>query len=264
MNRFISKKQAKFNQMSNLNKFSVIFKGVLTDLLHPTIEDIKVLYDEYFKSIVLFNITPSRPSTIHQEATLNFSDYMNIVRRHEVKEMVKVGPYLITLNTAKVAHVYNRFERKLVGLLNSDIKWDIKTLMHNVTRNSVIVIFVKQELNRRKSIQCCEVKIKDFSNLHDRRSFKNIFETEDILYPGYIEFDEPTKMAVTKTSNPPTLKIWSLKDYSLMFSLPPEEAEYAFEVRFAQGLVILIKKTNEFNVNFDIIDPDSGVLLKRF
>lgn len=104
--------------------------------------------------------------------------------------------------------------------------------------------------------------VSDFNKMHDQRVFKEIFVTEDILYPGYIEFDEPTKMAVTKTSSPATLKIWSLDTYKLLYSLPPDEAEYAFEVRFAKELVILIKKLNEFSVSFDIIDPLCGFLLK--
>ena len=98
--------------------------------------------------------------------------------------------------------------------------------------------------------------------MYDSKVFKEIFTSEDILYPGYIEFDEPTWMAVTKTSYPPSLKIWSLKNYKLMYSLPPDEAEFAFEVRFAKGLVILIKKINEFSVSFDVVDPCTGVLLK--
>ena len=264
MNKFFSRKQAVHSNMSSLKKVETTFNGVLTGLLAPSEEDIKRMFNEYFNTTSLPAITPVRYSRENHESSLNFPEYRNYVRRHEVKEMIKVGPYLVTLNTAKVAHVYNRFERNFVGILNSDIRWDIKTLMHNFTRNSIIVIYVKQTLSRRKSIQCCEVKVKDFSNLQDKKSFRDIFATEEILYPGYIEFDEPTKMAVTKTSNPPTLKIWSLKDYSLMFSLPPDDAQYAFEVRFAQGLVILIKKTSEFNVNFDIIDPDSGTLLKKF
>lgn len=68
--------------------------------------------------------------------------------------MLKIGPYLITLNTAKIAHVFNRFEQKLVGILNSDVLWDIKTLMYNASRKSVIVIYVKRGRVRRKSIQC--------------------------------------------------------------------------------------------------------------
>jgi hypothetical protein len=71
-------------------------------------------------------------------------------------------------------------------------------------------------------------------------------------------------MAVTKTSYPASLKIWSLDTYKLMYSLPPDEAENAFEVRFAKDLVILIKKVNDFSVSFDIVDPWCKMLLKRF
>ena len=193
----------------------------------------------------------------------SYFNYKSIVTRNEIKEILNIEPYLITLNTAKVAHVYNKYTEQLIGILNVDIDWDIKTLMFNIARESVIVIYVKkQRVTARKAIQCCEVKRKDFGKLNDRKVYKQIFTSEEILYPGYIEFDEPTKMAVTKTSYPPSLKIWSLLDYKMLFSLSPDEAEYAFEVRFAQKLVILIKKVNDFQVAFDIIEPKTGSTIK--
>lgn len=133
------------------------------------------------------DIDPVRPIRRTQEqVSLDFSEYNKKLQRFEIKELLKVGPYMITLNIGKIAHVFNRYDHKLVGVLNSDILWDIKTLMYNATRKSVIVIYVKREPTRRKSIQCCELLIKDFERMHDYRAFKNIFTSEEILYPGYI------------------------------------------------------------------------------
>lgn len=73
-------------------------------------------------------------------------------------------------------------------------------------------------------------------------SYEPILATETIKYPGYIEFDEPTKMAVTKTKNPDTLKIWCLESYALLMSLSPEKARMIYEVRFGDKIVMFIRQ----------------------
>ena len=62
-------------------------------------------------------------------------------------------------------------------------------------------------------------------------------------------------MAVTKSSNPKTLKIWSLEDYTQLLSLSPDDAEKVMEVRFGEKLVMLISKVNQKIVNFEVYDP---------
>ena len=138
--------------------------------------------------------------------------------------------------------------------------------MINANRKSVIVIYVAHSLlvNQVKAIQVLEIKFSDLKHLDNPSSFKPIFHWEKIVYPGYIEFDEPTKMAITKTSSPYTLKIWSLIDYSLLYSLPPEEAENSVEVRFGEKLIMLISRKDTFEVNFRIINPDTKQQLRDF
>jgi len=122
--------------------------------MSPDTETIKELFEKYVESTLYDDVHPVRHiRAMEEQSAFDFPQYYNLIKKCEVKEMIKVGPYLITLNTAKVAHVYNRYERKLVGVLNSDILWDIKTLMYNAGRKAVIVIYVKRERSRRKSIQ---------------------------------------------------------------------------------------------------------------
>ncbi|CAI2366255.1 unnamed protein product [Moneuplotes crassus] len=268
MNNLVRNKHKLFGEMSKVQRIKSKGFELMTEF-SPKKEDIKILYEKYVEEAMYQDVDPAAEFNGEVPPILDIDEYTDKLDKFEIKELLKIGPYLITLNTNKIAHVYNRYEQKLVGILNADLLWDIKTLMYNAVRKSIIVIYVKRQPEgstsiRRKAIQCCEISIENFGHLCDSKKFKDIFTSEEILYPGYIEFDEPTSMAVTKTSEPSSLKIWSLKNYKLMYSLPPDEATYAFEVRFAKGLVILIKKVNDESVSFDVVDPSTGILLKSF
>lgn len=153
MFKYRNRKQQQLQKLTKLEKLKA--KGFrLTAHLIPDLEGIKHLYDKYMEATMFDDIDPVRPIRRTQDqVSLDFSEYNKKLQRFEIKELLKIGPYMITLNIGKIAHVFNRFDHKLVGVLNSDILWDIKTLMYNATRKSVIVIYVKREPTRRKSIQ---------------------------------------------------------------------------------------------------------------
>jgi hypothetical protein len=70
-------------------------------------------------------------------------------------------------------------------------------------------------------------------------------------------------MAITKTSAPNTLKIWSLLDYSMLYSLSPDDAENSVEVRFGEQLIMLISRKESLEVNFRIINPFTREMLRN-
>ena len=84
------------------------------------------------------------------------------------------------------------------------------------------------------------------------------------MHPGYIEFDEPTKMAVTWTCvfDWFTLKIWSLADYRILYSFKPVDAAWIKEIWFSDGLVMTISKLEDWWVSFEIYDPVKRLMLR--
>lgn len=129
----------------------------------------------------------------------------------KVNEILLTKKYIITLNEWNSTHVFNILTGEFLGSLNLLPTWDVKNLLINFSRKSVIVIYTNQTFNSQKTaFEVVEVEIKCLGNFNSLDNFLPIFIWENIVHPGYIEFDEPTKMAVTKSINPITLKIWSL------------------------------------------------------
>ena len=71
-------------------------------------------------------------------------------------------------------------------------------------------------------------------------------------------------MVVTKTSEPHTLKIWSLKDYKMLMAIPPDEAAKSIEVRFGDRMIVLIQKTKPGQLLFKILDIERKNFVKEF
>lgn len=151
---------------------------------------------------------------------------------HSLSHSTRTCKSIPSLTLTRVAHVFKQDTSQPVGMLNYFLNWDIKTLMHNKARNSVLIIYIPNE--RERSIKVCEIKQSDMLDLDKETSFTHIFPREHIMHPGYVEFDEPSLMAVTKTSEIPSLKVWDLRNYTCMMNLSMEESQSVFEVRFGK------------------------------
>lgn len=98
----------------------------------------------------------------------------------------------------------------------------------------------------------------------------NLFETESLRWPGFVEFDDVNGKVLTYSATDKIYKIWDLVNYTHMYSIEEDGIQ---EIKISPGIMLLIyNRTDEdknpsngtCSVPLKILSIETGKTLKSF
>lgn len=82
-----------------------------------------------------------------------------------------------------------------------------------------------------------------------------VFKDFILKYPDFIEFDDLNKKIVTMHSDESVLRVWDIKNYSLMYVMQNERLD---EFKICNGVILLILQKEETKIPFQIHNVHTG------
>jgi hypothetical protein len=88
-----------------------------------------------------------------------------------------------------------------------------------------------------------------------------LFAGEELKVPGFVEFDDCNKKVMTRCARTKTFKLWSLHDYSLLFSISDSLIQ---EVRLTCSLLLLIYPPLQSFLPMKLVSAEDGRFLNAY
>lgn len=185
--------------------------------------------------------------------------------RAKIVEIVSSAELVFCLTQSGICIAYERNSLREIGSLNHDYDDVIRSLFLNRKNQSLITVSVTQADNF-TSLKCRSTPLSAFLEGKEK-SGTSIFESESLKWPGFVEFDDVNGKVLTYSvdNDEKLFKIWSLKDYKLLYCLEEEDVE---EIKISCGVMLLIhrkKKALTYKyLPLKLIDIETGEELVSF
>jgi hypothetical protein len=183
--------------------------------------------------------------------------------RTKIVEIVSSSDLVFSLTQTGVCLAFERESMRFLCRINGEDDEVIRSLFLNRKNNSLITVSVHRDDNF-SSLKCKSVSLHDIADCHPERA-EVIFQSESLKWPGFVEFDDVNGKVLTFSAQTRHYKVWSLKEYTELFSLDDQNVE---EIKISCGVMLLIsKKIKNRSYQYlplKLIDIETGKELKSF
>ena len=191
-----------------------------------------------------------RFSNISLERTLDmFKDmwgqHVLLATRHRIQELCCTADGLIFgLTTNGVCACFDKSGDRLF-VLNHDDNEVVRSLFHNKHNDTLIAVSVFAA----DQYSCLRCRASAISALRQGicNQFTELFATESLRWPGFVEFDDVNGKVLTLSADMTTYKVWSMADpavllYAFNESRVPEGIS---EIKISPGVMLLVSNYNK-------------------
>jgi len=183
-------------------------------------------------------------------------------RRSKVLEIVSTRNMVFALTQTGVCAAFSRATNERLCFLNLTNDEVVRSLFYNKVNDSVITVSVYKQDNF-SSLRCRSTAIEYVRRGRPEQGF-NLFETEQLCWPGFVEFDDVNAKVLTFSAKDKAYKVWALRDYSLLYSVLDEEIH---EIKISPGIMLIIfhrLRQGKDKISLEIRSMESGEVLKSF
>ena len=89
----------------------------------------------------------------------------------------------------------------------------------------------------------------------------NLFTSESLQFPGFVEFDDVNKKIITFNASLNVYKVWQLADYSLQYQISDKRID---EIKISPGVMLVIHLREKQGVPFKLLDIETGAVMAEF
>eukprot|EP00938_MAST-03A_sp_MAST-3A-sp1_P006414 g6414.t1 len=162
--------------------------------------------------------------------------------RSKVEELVVAENVVLALTRTGLCVAFDRDTKKLLTTLNASDHSLVRSIFHNRSLSSVIIVSVSEHDNF-AALNCEEIKLEDIRSQNVREDTTSIvarlrlFTKETLRWPAFVEFDDANEKILTFSSSECKYKIWSMQDYETMFEISGDRVE---EIKISPGILLII------------------------
>ncbi|KAK8808394.1 hypothetical protein WA158_008295 [Blastocystis sp. Blastoise] len=179
---------------------------------------------------------------------LSFFPEYPLNKRSRITEILVYGSLLCTLTNSGVCSAYNTNTMKRICFLNSNSQEIIRSIYLNKYTQSIDLVII-DFLGDSTCLTSRSISIHDIIN--GNTNGKLLFQNENLIYPSFIEFDSINRIILTFTSNTQTYKVWSLLDYSLLYSIHDQNI---VDIRLSLGTMVVVHGIQTVITNKNILN----------
>lgn len=134
-------------------------------------------------------------------------------------------------------------------------------MFYNRTNDSLITVSVYKHDNY-SSLKCRSTTLSQISKGKPGKGI-NLFETECLNWPGFVEFDDVNSKVLTYSAQNNAYKVWDLQDYSEIYAIRDPNIE---EIKISPGIMLLIynRAKNGSFIPLTIVNIMTGRSLKKW
>lgn len=142
-----------------------------------------------------------------------------------------------------------------------------KSIAINRATGTLFIVFLTRQ-NLVNELKCCKIDFKQLKNYLNNEemkeqdlNFTDIFPSENLTSPAFIEFDETNQKIITRNSLG-TYKIWTMDNIRQVFELSDRRIE---EIRTGSGILLTISSTHvEEKLLLSVYDINNGKLIVNY
>ena len=195
----------------------------------------------------------------HEMEGVRAGEMAMVGKRSKVIEIVSAEDVVFALTQTGVCAAFERTQLKRLCFLNVIQDEVIRSLFYNKVNKSIITVSVYRHDNF-SSLRCRTTPL-PYILLRKPELGSNLFESESLNWPGFVEFDDVNKKVLTYNAIEKIYKVWNLSDYSLLYKIQDSHIE---EIKISPGIMLLIYKREKSNVPLSILNIDTGEKLLSF
>eukprot|EP00941_MAST-03F_sp_MAST-3F-sp1_P000102 g102.t1 len=155
--------------------------------------------------------------------------------RSKIVEIVSTEDIIFGLTASGACAAFQRRGGRRICFLNVTKEEVIRSIFYNKANQSLITVSVYKWDNY-SSLKCRSTTL-DKIKCGEVEKGEQLFETEALNWPGFVEFDDVNGKVLTYSERNDAYKVWDLKDYSLKYALFDESIQ---EVKISPGIMLLI------------------------
>eukprot|EP00698_Gefionella_okellyi_P015172 TRINITY_DN4276_c0_g2_i1.p1 TRINITY_DN4276_c0_g2~~TRINITY_DN4276_c0_g2_i1.p1 ORF type:complete len:318 (+),score=46.76 TRINITY_DN4276_c0_g2_i1:407-1360(+) len=132
----------------------------------------------------------------------------------------------------------------------------IRSVFYNRLNDSIVTVSVYRR-DKFTTLRCRSTPVR-YIVLGKMNAGTTLFPSENLVFPGFIEFDELNGTALSFEHQEGVYKVWSLQDYSHMYSIPGTDV---LEVKISHGTILVVYKRQAGHIPFKILNIVDGAVL---
>uniref|UniRef100_A0A7S3PMT1 Transducin/WD40 repeat-like superfamily protein n=1 Tax=Aplanochytrium stocchinoi TaxID=215587 RepID=A0A7S3PMT1_9STRA len=189
-------------------------------------------------------------------------------KRSKVVEIVSAKDIVFGLTQTGVCTAFDRLTSERICFLNIEPDEVIRSLFYNKSNDSLITVSVYRADNY-SSLKCRSTSLEYIRRNKPNMGF-NLFETESLRWPGFVEFDDVNGKVLTYSATNKVYKVWDLVNYNLLYAIVDAGIQ---EIKISPGIMLLIYNRSDVGnsttneecvVPLKILAIGSGETLKSF
>ena len=237
-----------FNKASELSKEKyndLIKRGkeMLADAHNATTKEL-FFYNP--KHLLISHLTKSYETTMWKNISkLPNNQQPSVLKSSKIDEIVILPQNTIFKSRNGLCALYDS-KYKFICYLNSLKGELIRSVYFNTPRNEVIKVSVVEE-DQYTALHCFAV------TLSSPEKCTEIFQDNEISYPGFIEFDSINNRAIILEGRKKQYHIWCLKSYKNIYS---DMDEFICDMKLTPNTLLILKRKyiNKLTINFRDIE----------
>jgi len=174
-----------------------------------------------------------------------------------IDEMLVTDFLVFILLSNKKLYIFNKLKSSLLDCLNINEE-RIESIFKNTSNNTIIILSLNKYDNYNK-MYGNYIPIDIFHNVYIKKNSKlsindyrnPLFNSIQISYPGFIEFDYESGIVITYES-PKIFRIWEINNYKEIFKIDDIDI-LEFKSSFNKILYYQIEEINSQHYDYDII-----------
>lgn len=165
-----------------------------------------------------------------------------LVQRSKIVEITQSQKCTFIRTSTGLGAVVNTMNCEFICFLNNFDGELIKSIYYNKVKNDIIKVNISL-LDDYSALHCYVYNESDLKNC------KCLFDNNEIVYPGFVEFDSINNRAIILEGKKKDYKIWDLTNYSMLYEL---KSYNIWDLKMTPGALLLIKsnKYNEIELTF--------------
>jgi hypothetical protein len=187
----------------------------------------------------------------------NLSNFLQ--RRSKVIELVSGDGCVFVLTKLGLCAAFDRVSGKRLCYLNLSSGEVVRSMFYNKANSMLITVSVHRE----DDFACLKCRSTSVSALRRGcpQSTVALFESEELKWPGFVEFDEINGKVLTYSAKRAVYKVWSLRSYKLLYAI---SSRNILEIKISPGIILIIGNRTPSHLPLKVIDIETSRVILRF
>mmetsp|Transcript_12964 Transcript_12964/g.24078 ORF Transcript_12964/g.24078 Transcript_12964/m.24078 type:complete len:390 (+) Transcript_12964:194-1363(+) len=199
----------------------------------------------------------SRTESLRYDGFLPRIKYNDSLNCAPVTDLISTDTLVICVNAIGICSVYSKNLDQPIGVLNHHYE-QVRSMFLNQCNSNLIIVTIKASEGF-SQLRCRSFPLSEIESRRNQST--ELFITEELKVPGFVEFDDCNKKVMTRCARTKVFKLWSLYDYTLLFSI----ADFVIqEVRLTCSLLLLIYPPMDSILPMKLVSAEDGKFLNAY